>query len=283
VESAIIRHYHVIEKGLAMPEFRARFGADGVRQLSTYLLDWQRCRDVGNCQFQAGLATIEAYRCKHRELGVDIEDILPRSIATKLLTSLQEQSRGSAGVKAVQLPSEADGETFRKVLEARASIRHFAVGRIPERRLIEEAVRVARTTPSVCNRQSGRVHAYAGEQIARLLAHQSGNRGFGHRVPLLLVVTSDLRCFTGSVERYQAWIDGGMFAMTLLLALHSLGLGAVSLNWSVHHDRDQALRGEGGIPDNERIIMLIACGYPAEDAKVPVSLRYPVEHFLTWH
>ena len=69
------------------------------------------------------------------------------------------------------------------------------------------------------------VHAYDDERQQQVIAVQ-GNAGFGDRVPLVLVITSDLQTFFAPEERNQAWIDGGMFAMSLVHALHSLGLAS---------------------------------------------------------
>ncbi|NBB79900.1 MAG: hypothetical protein GVY36_10715 [Verrucomicrobia bacterium] len=70
--------------------------------------------------------------------------------------------------------------------------------------------------------------------------------------------------------------------MTLLLALHAEGLGTVSLNWSVENARDEALRKVANIPDYERIMMFIGCGYAKEGAMVAHSLRRPVNEFIHW-
>jgi nitroreductase len=255
LESEIIRRYHVIEKGLCMSDFRPRFGVDNVRELICCLEQWNRqakCRNTSgeNIQVRAGRAALLAYGERHKKHGIDVSDVLPA-----------EYLRATSSV----------------------SVRDFEVGQIPLRHLIQDAVEMAARTPSVCNRQTWRVHAFEGQRAQDVLSLQTGNRGFGHTIPLVLIVTSNMLYFTGTIERNQAWIDGGMFSMTLLLSLHAQGLGAVSLNWSVLNERDEALRNLGGIPAHERIIMLIGCGYPKAGAVVPLSLRRPTETFLEWH
>jgi nitroreductase len=98
----------------------------------------------------------------------------------------------------------------------------------------------------------------------------------------VIIVTSDLRYFTGTAERYQGWIDGGMFSMLLLLALHAQGVGAVSLNWSVNNERDRELRNAVAIPEYERVIMLIGCGHPTPEALIPVSARRRADDVVSW-
>ena len=147
--------------------------------------------------------------------------------------------------------------------------------------LIERAVRMAQRTPSVCNRQPWKAYAFTDpEQRKNLLSFQNGNRGFGDGAAQLLVVTSDLQHFTSVGERYQGWIDGGLFAMSLVHALHALGLGACMLNWSVTRETDAAMRAAAGIPDSELVIMMVAVGHLPERLRVAFSARKPLSDVL---
>lgn len=275
LQSDIIRLYHVIEKGLSMPEFRPRAGSNSVKQLHSSLQIWQ-----GPCDTQISSAwkVLAAYRDRHLNLGIDISDIIPDDF------KVPEQCDTTAcgGVKPYHAPKPEECEAFFNVMRSRASIRNFDTKRIPEESILAHAVTTAMSTPSVCNRQTWKAHLYRGQKAQNLLKFQNGNRGFGHTIPALFIITSDLSMFTGTSERYQAWIDGGMFSMSLLLALHAEGLGAVSLNWSVLNKRDQQLRKEAKIAGYERVIMLIGCGYPSRHLCVPVSTRRPtVDVFIS--
>lgn len=278
IESDIIRQYHVLEKGLCMPDFRPRFGRDNITGLINSLSLLAKDPDGASAnsgQVQAACAVLQAYHQRHADLGIDVSDMLHES-SRHLWKGDCDCSAG--GVRPYVPPDATDSAAFERFARSRSSVRNFKFDIIPDRKIILEAVDVALRAPSVCNRQTARIHAYTGDAAQRALAIQSGNRGFGHKIPMVLVVTSDLRFFTGTVERYQGWIDGGMFAMLLLLALHAKGLGAVALNWSVNHTKDRALRKAVEIPDHERIIMLIGCGYPVRDCLVPISKRRsPIE------
>lgn len=274
LESDIIRLYHVVEKGLSMPEFRPRAGSDTVRQLHFSLSRW---KGPDGPQIQSARAVLAAYHKKHEELGIEIEDVL----AADAIPACGPEATG--GVKPYQPQSGEDRETFLRVMKGRVSVRNFDSGRAPSPETLERAVAAAMSSPSVCNRQTWKAHCYKGSKAQELLALQNGNRGFGHTIPTIFVVTSDLRLFTGTTERYQAWIDGGMFAMSLLLGLHAEGLGAVALNWSVLNKRDRELRKAACIPEYERIIMLIGCGYPADAACVPISTRRAIGDVFITH
>jgi nitroreductase len=283
LESEIMRRYHVIEKGLSMPEFRPRFGVEMVSRLVDCLGEWdalKRCtaEDSENNQICSAQAVLVAYAERHRELGVDVSDFL----SAEILDGIDTENTTSGGTKPFEGVRLEDGAAFQRMVNSRVSVRDFDIDQQPSHELIQRAIEMAVRSPSVCNRQTWRVHAFEGERAQKMLSLQNGNRGFGHRIPTVLIVTSDMRFFGGAIERYQSWVDGGMFSMTLLLALHSIGLGAVALNWSVLNVRDNAIRKVAGIPYYERIIMFIGCGYPAEGVIVANSQRRPAETFIRW-
>ncbi|MDD7987300.1 nitroreductase family protein [Lentisphaera marina] len=154
-------------------------------------------------------------------------------------------------------------------------MRQFAKKAV-DKELLFKAVELASKTPSVCNRQCYHAHIFSGkEQSKAVLSYQLGNRGFGDQVDSVLVVSADLSCFFSASERNKAWIDGGLFAMSLMYSLHSLGLGCCPLNWSVSPERDQALKNATGISNSHSIIMMTACGHLKDEFTVAKSKRKP--------
>lgn len=281
LESHIIRRYHVVEKGLSMPDFKPRFGEDMVRQLATMIRQWECQTGLeadSNSQIASAVVVLRAYGERHRSLGIDVSDILDEATWNE-----PAGMTVTGGVKTYQTAQPEDREALNRMLHARCSVRHFNPNLVPERAAIERAVAAAIQSPSVCNRQTWRAHLFEGARAREVLALQEGNRGFGHTIPAVFIVSSDLRFFTSIHERYQAWTDGGMFAMSLLLGLQAEGLGAVPLNWCVMNERDEELRKVANIPAHERIIMFIGFGHPAADCTVPVSQRRPVADILREH
>jgi nitroreductase len=149
-----------------------------------------------------------------------------------------------------------------------------------EPELIKQAVSMALTTPSVCNRQAWKARVFSDSKKNEILAMQNGNRGFTELIDTVIIVTCDLDCFTSDGERNQPWIDGGMFSMTLLLALHSVGLGTCCLNWCVGKEQDMQLRESIKLPESEVVIMIIAVGHIPEKLMVARSSRKPLEDVL---
>lgn len=254
LECQITKDYHRIEKGLALPSPKVPFGRDVERRLR---------RDLA------------------RYLPMDGSDPEVVELGRTALGELVQWNAGegfaeNATKKAVEVNSLSP-DVLASFFNSRSSVRDFAARDVdPE--LIRTAVGLARATPSVCNRQAWAVHAFhdPARRVA-VLELQNGNAGFRHKIPCVLVVGVDVRLFAGSGERNQRWVDGGMFAMSLVWALHGMGLASCMLNWSVEHAQTAMLRMIAGLPDYEDVITLIAVGHPLTDFRVARSRRRPVD------
>lgn len=164
----------------------------------------------------------------------------------------------------------------------RKSIRVFSNTPV-DRKLITEAVDLARNSPSVCNRQSWRVYAIdTPDLLAKALPLQNGNESFRSEIQMALVITSDLNKFSSAGERNQVWIDGGLFSMSLAWALHGLGLGTCMLNWSVTNSQSDKLRETVGIGANEEIMMMMAVGHPEANIRYARSEKKSTNEILFW-
>lgn len=142
------------------------------------------------------------------------------------------------------------------------------------------ALRNAEKTPSVCNRQGWRVYWVEDKQLAeRVLQHQ---RGFGQpQMPeVLLTITVSNNTFLSPVERNEAFVDGGLFAMSVMYGLEHEGLAAVPLNAMMYYKDQLAVRRLLEIDDSEMIIMFMAVGAFPEESVVPVSDRKPADTFV---
>lgn len=199
---------------------------------------------------------------------------------------LQHLSLGSAGSHGTKSHTAADFQRGRLVSPedfflSRYSLREFSDQPI-DIEIIRRALWLAMKSPSVCNRQPWHVYHTTDQVIKEsALRHQAGNRGFGHKIPNLLILATDLKAFMPGQEHYQHWIDGGLLSMSLIYALHSLGVATCCLNWSQSPANDKLIRSLVDIKDHHTIIMLLAAGWPNDDNRVCVSARRPLEEVFT--
>lgn len=273
--SHLVFHYHKLEKGLALPHPKPGFGVEAVRKVTLL------AREFGN-RFGEQPILDSARGAVRSVVDAAPAGASPYSIAPDFLAG--EPAHETGGV--IEVTREDIHGHSRRDLSGffanRYSVRQFDP-RPVDPALVATALAMAQKAPSVCNRQSGRAHVFMTRaKIETALSHQNGNRGFGHTAGAVLVITSDLRSFVTAGERNQCWVDGGLFAMSLAYALHSLGLGCCMLNWSMESGADKAMRKEMGIPDCEVVITMIAVGHLRERFKVARSERRPlheIAHF----
>lgn len=278
IEARLLKAYHRIEKGLALPAPRPGFGRDAVAEVLDCVERYTR-QFGATAHTMRALNTLDEYVRFNRALGVDVGWMEPR---LRALASAQGRADTEGGTLAttraqIHAASRIDLEAF---FAHRYSVRKFS-GEPVDDALIERAVRMAKKTPSVCNRESGCVFVASDPaRKAALLALQNGNSGFGDSADRILVITSRMDSFLSVGERNQCWIDGGLFAMSLIYALHSLGLGSCCLNWSVEPALDRALKRAAGIPDDHAVIMLLAVGHLPEQLLVAQSPRRDLHDVL---
>lgn len=281
----IVMAYHQIEKGLSFEHPRPGFGREVVERVLAAVMPFvERHGFVPPATTAIGV--LERYVEFNDKTGVDVGWLRPRLDALRqraLRASGDACNEG--GVVALTRAGIAASckEGFPGFFSSRYSVRHFTGEAIPEEHIVS-AVRLAQKTPSVCNRQAWRVHVYSGaREKSDLLALQAGSRGFGEKASLVLVVTCDLSFFVDPGERFQSWIDGGMFSMSLCLAFHDLGYGSCCLNWSKERSDDRKLHAMTGIPVQEQVIMMIAVGSLPDTFNVAYSARRPLEDVLVLH
>lgn len=288
LEALLFLNYHVIEKSLALPE-RAEPSATNALETVLDLLDrWDASvRDREAVVYRGACGALRAYRDR---AGDSLAAASPRLSARleTFLAAAPDSARGTDEGGTRTLTAEGfrtavENADFPALAALRHSVRDFADEAVPDD-AIAGAVRVAQQSPSACNRQPWRVHVYSSpEDKARVLRVQNGNSGFGHRASRILVLTVDTRSFVTSSERHQAYIDGGMFAMSLVYALESRGIVSCCLNLSTYCFQDAAVHRAGRIPASEALIMMLAVGFPPEEFRVAISARRPVDSVLAWH
>ena len=233
------------------------------------------CNELAYRKAQSVLAEYLRY---HEQIGYDLgsmkKDILPWVDMHCDIGGYHEITKEEWLEKA--------GGNFEECALSRSSVRTYDSTPISEEE-IKDAVRVARKTPSVCNRQSWHTYIVKSPEVkARLIELQSGCRGFGDTADFMAVITSDIRSFIGPYERNQAYVDGGLYAMSFLYALHYKGFGACPLHWMVPLTRSKELRKLLGMGDFENIIMVISVGSIPDLLRTAKSVRHEVDDQVTF-
>jgi len=279
LNAMIFREAHGLEKGLSLPEVRLGYGTERINKIISLMIKYDaqggRTDDLA---IQKARSVLGAYIRFHDEKKYDIgerrEELLRWADMQCGIGGYFKTTRG-------ELEEMASGD-FAECALSRCSVRDYSAEKVP-RGLICEAVDIARKTPSVCNRQPWHLYIVDDDVVkGELVKLQDGGGGFGDKAAFLAIVTTDLKSFIGWGERNEAFVDGGLFAMSLLYAFHYKKLGACPLNWMVTPEKDRRVRELIRIKPSENIIMIISAGKISEKVRIAKSVRKSVSDQLTF-
>ncbi len=278
LEARIIRNYHAIEVSLCYSQQNAERGITTANHLvdliEKYLLRYNQSRYI-----EIAIETLSLFldsREKTLGDGLSLRDLKARIERVKSglhhLPESSVQEAGSIKLEARRVRAMSSGN-FESLLNSRYSVREYKKEPV-DQDTVDKAIAMAMRCPTACNRQPSRVYDAKTESARQaILQYQNNSSSWRNDADRLLVVTSDLRCYEGSRERSAAFVDGGLFAMTLVYSLHSLGLGTCCLNLNVRPSVAKELRKALGMSESEVLIMLIASGVMKDHFQVARSAR----------
>lgn len=202
---------------------------------------------------------------------------------------------------------ERRARDFHELMARRRTVRHFADTPVP-RSVIEDALRTAGTAPSGANKQpwhfavvsdperKRRIREaaeeeerafYAGrasEEWLKDLEHlgTDAEKPFLETAPYLIVVFQknyglDPKTQARS-KHYYVQESVGLASGLLIAALHNAGLATLTHTPSPMGFLSQLLER----PKNERAVMIVVAGLPADDAVVPDISRKPLDQISSW-
>lgn len=275
--------YHIVEKGLTMPVPRPGFGKPVVINLCNVVLRYERMQLAQTeLEFTQSVTVLKEYAAFHAKIGFQLDNEI-----TERLNRIVTRFDDVKGLEQIDMTEKAYFKSinapFDEFCRSRFSVRNYTNKEIPVQTLYD-CVDLAQKSPSFCNRQPTRVHIVKlPEKKKAILEVQNGNRGFGELAETLLVLSSVISVTKDIHERFENHLNGGMFAMTLLNALHFNKIAACALNWSVDNEKDQQMRKILNIPDNEVVLLVISCGYPPDEFKMAASPRKKAAEITTKH
>lgn len=270
---------HKLEKGLSLSAPRPGFGKGVAERLVREILCFKD-KFGDHASLNTAVDVLEHYRQFNLSKQFDYAELF-HDIDNLMRQRSRSDNQGGCDEYTKEQWLENSQFDLERFVKSRHSVRHFSDQAV-DISLIEKAVSMAMYTPTVCNRQAVKAHAFIEPtSVKQVLACQQGNAGFGDQAKAALVITVDRESFFTAAERNQCWIDGGLFSMSLVYALHSLGLGACCLNWSAPKAQDLNLRKVVDLKNSDAVIMMIAVGHVPDQFKVAKSSRKSLNHFLT--
>jgi iodotyrosine deiodinase len=198
------------------------------------------------------------------------------------------------------------GADLLEEMKQRRSCRYFSDKPVP-RDVIELAMHVAHTAPSGANRKPWRFVAIDDPAIkreVRVAAEAEERENYEHRFPpqwldaleplgtgpdkpylevapwLVVLFRIDWEWLDGRKQKNYYPVESiGIMSGFFLMACHQLGLATLTHTPSPMKFLREICRR----PENEKPVLLIPVGYPAEDCTVPDIPKKPLREALQWN
>ncbi|WP_441372925.1 nitroreductase family protein [Acinetobacter lwoffii] len=281
-ECELILNYHSIEKGMLFSPMKPRFAMARVVKLHKYLEDSEIVRNVERSQIGIAYKVMIEYYELHDNERIDISDYYTKDQYEiyKKIVSEKEINYFSGKINYYKKDFYKDNSDFYNFSFSRKSIRNFT-GEKVSYGVIKKAIELANNAPSVCNRQASKVYLLEDKDLIDFcLEVQGGLTGYTDQITQLLILTSSREYFYTVGERNQFYIDGGIYLMNLLYALHFYKIACCPANWGKVIDEEKKLAQKIDISDAEQIICMIPIGVATDNFNVTLSYRRSVEEVL---
>jgi nitroreductase len=251
---------HTIEKGLTLPVPKPHFGHKKIIALLNMNKGWTPPEgDLSRSMLVGALRDYQKTFAKTPTSDTGLAERISAFVAS------HDAENALGGVRQ-GVRHAGENPAAMVFLQSRFSAREFGDRALTDDE-VTDVVALAQRAPSQCNRQSTRLHVYRDPaRIRELLALQGGARGFAENVPTLFVVTSEITAWGGPQQRNQPYIDGGLYAMMLMLGLDAKGFLSCPLNLAIKNRTERTIKSAGDIPARERLVVMIAAGTQPEHA-----------------
>lgn len=181
---------------------------------------------------------------------------------------------------AEKVTAEISPEQLHLLMKQRRSVRWFTEQQVSDE-LITQAVHMASQAPSACNRQPFFVKiSQSPAQAVDIAQLAMGTSGFAQNINCLCVIIGDQSCYEAERDRHVIYLDGGLFAMQLMLALETLGLSSCPLNWPDVEALEIQMQRRLKLPVYQRPLMLLAVGYADPQGGIAASVKKSAEQLL---
>ena len=277
IEPTLRVEIHAIEKGMSIGAVRPGFGKakalEMIAHLGQYLKVGGRKAFVEEC-----CSILDKYIKYNKTLGADMNDM--EKPFNQFCQKNNVQLTDFGGIREI---NEADvlqtlHQDFAFFSQSRFAVRDFGTAPI-SREQIEKALKIAEKTPSACNRQSWKIHVYGNnDSRLKMFEQQGGSKGFYQDMQYAILVCGDMNYYR-FYELSQVYVDGGLYAMNLMYALHYCGIATIPLTMSARINKLRNVIKTMHLPKSEMPVLLIGVGSYKENFKVAKSERVPFKDY----
>ena len=209
------------------------------------------------------------YLCNENLIATDMKHYVILAVATMLLVGCNTKTN-----------EMKDNQTLNTIM-TRVSVRQFTEQK-PSAEQIDVLLRAAMAAPSALNKQPWGFLVIDDPEMLRQIGEQFPNSRVQNGAQVAIVPCGDIsKAMDGEAQAY--WIQDVSAAVeNLLLAAHSMGLGAVWTGLTPISSRASAAAELLGLPEGIVPLCIVPVGYPAETPAVKNKYKEENVHYNVW-
>jgi len=165
----------------------------------------------------------------------------------------------------------------------RRSVRWYTKKKV-NRRDIDDALLVARQSPTACNRLPYEFRIYDDPKLVNKISNTPfGTGGYADNIPVIAVVIGKLGSYFSNRDRHAIYVDSSLAAMSFIFALETKNISSCIINWPDFEPLEAKMQKMLGLNFDERPIMLIAIGYADPNGEVAFSQKKTLSNIRSYN
>jgi len=278
------RNIHRIEKGLSMPERKSVFALDYIEEtVSSYINYFEtKTAKIPNDSERWFIDVLEEYFNSVSHENITIKRQFSRFSAIQHDRVVGNSNKSIPYTSTRRDKLEVSIESMRSLSVFRRSVRWYQTKAV-DRVLLEQAMEIARMSPSACNRQPFHFEVIDSEPLlSKVVSIPMGVRGYEENIPCLIVIIGHWENYFDERDRHVPYIDSSLAAMSFMFALETLGLSSCSINWPDIPYMEKKMASLLNLPSCQKPIMLMSVGYALDEGKIPFSEKKSTGQLLRY-
>lgn len=278
------RNTHRLEKGLIMKPRRETFAKDYILEtVKKYVLIAQTPNLDENLTRWSHDVLQEYFSVVGASTSIDAARKLFLESTQSAAPVTENGQPKRPFVRDLDLPINISIDEMLNLARRRRSCRWFKQEPVP-REIIDQAMQVAAYSPSACNRQPFHFRIFDEPELAQRIGGLSlGTGGFSQNFPCLAVLVGEMNAFADDRDRHVPYIDASLAVMAFQFALEVQGVSSCCINWPDVKARERMIAKALNLKPEERVVMLLAFGFPDKSGYVPYSQKKPLTELRSFN
>src|SRR5690606_30100599 len=124
------------------------------------------------------------------------------------------------------------------------------------------------------------VYCLKGDKLDEVKKLKLGFEIFAEHIHTFLFIVGDLSAYIEERDKHLIYVDGGLFAMSLMLTFETMGVSTCPINFPDMAWLDAEMDRILGLNPYQKGVILLSIGYADANSPVPFSAKKQVDEVL---